>query len=37
LILTIEFGYTALLLVGAACSGLTAILVRRWAAPSTAV
>ena len=37
MILAIEFGYTALFLVGAACYGLAAILVRRWAAVPTAI
>ena len=31
IILAIELGYTAVFLLGAACYGLAALLVRRWA------
>jgi hypothetical protein len=31
IILAIEFGYTAVFLLGAACYGLAAVLLRRWA------
>jgi hypothetical protein len=33
IILAIEFGYTAVFLLGAACYGLAALLLRRWPAP----
>ncbi len=36
IILAIEFGYTAVFLVGAACYGLAGVLLRRWAAGAAA-